>query len=211
MIRRLVRIGLALVVVVVAYFAVTFVQVWWATHRDDRGPSQAIVVLGAAQYNGHPSPVLRARLDHAYDLWRAHVAPVIVVTGGRIPGDTFTEASVGATYLDERGVPDSAILRETQGRSSWESLAASARFLEARGIHRVTLVSDPFHNARISGIASELGLDPLVSPTRTSPIRGAAVWRRIANETLRVGVGRILGYRSLTRIEHAGRVVPGIR
>jgi uncharacterized SAM-binding protein YcdF (DUF218 family) len=210
-ITRVARVALVLLLIVVGYFVVTFGQVWWASRRDDRTPTQAIVVLGAAQYNGRPSAVLAARLDHAYTLWRDKVAPTIVVTGGRIAGDPYTEAGVGATYLLRRGVPDADVLRETQGRNSWESLAASARFLRDRGITHVTLVSDPFHDARIAGIASELGLDAHVSPTRDSPIRGAAVWRRLANETVRVGIGRILGYRSLTRIERAGHLVPGSR
>ena len=96
-----------------------------APRRTQRGPSDAIVVLGAAQYDGRPSPVLAARLDHALELYDDGVAPMIVVTGGRQPGDRFTEATASATYLHEHGVPDAAILRETTGRSSWESLAAA--------------------------------------------------------------------------------------
>jgi uncharacterized SAM-binding protein YcdF (DUF218 family) len=210
MLRRLIRVALALGLVVAGYFLVTFGQVWWASHRDQRAATDAIVVLGAAQYNGRPSEVLSARLDHAYELWRGGVSDTIVVTGGRLEGDPFTEAGVGARYLSEHGVPDRAILRETTGHSSWESLAASARFLKDRGRTHVTLVSDPFHNARIAAIASELGLDPEVSPTHDSPIRGVAVVRRFATETVRVGMGRLLGYRSLTRIEHVGKLVPGL-
>ena len=127
----------------------TFVQVWRAARRDDARPSDAIVVLGAAQYDGTPSPVLAARLDHALDAVRRRIAPMIVVTGGRQPGDRFTEATAAATYLHEHGVPDDAILRETTGRSSWESLAAAARFLKERDMTRVVLVSDPYHAARI--------------------------------------------------------------
>ena len=106
------------------YLSVTFVQVWRAARRDDARPSDAIVVLGAAQYDGRPSPVLAARLDHAIDLYDDGIAPVIVVTGGRQPGDRFTEATAAANYLHDHGVPDDAILRETTGRSSWESLDA---------------------------------------------------------------------------------------
>jgi uncharacterized SAM-binding protein YcdF (DUF218 family) len=209
--RRLVRVALALAVLVIGYFGVTFVQVVWASQRDERTPTQAIVVLGAAEYDGRPSRVLAARLDHAYDLYRGGVADTVVVTGGRQAGDRFTEAGVGARYLSDRGVPDAAILRETTGRSSWESLAASARFLRDRGIDHVTLVSDPFHNARIAAIASELGLRPEVSPTRTSPITGVDRWRRLGTESLRVGIGRVIGYHSLTRIQHVGRLVPGLK
>ena len=102
---------------------------------------------------------------------------MVVVTGGKLPGDEFTEAGAGADYLHTRGVPDEAILRETTSRNSWESLRASARFLQDRGITRVVLVSDPFHSLRIRLIAEEIGFDAVTSPTRHEPdqrIRGVA-------------------------------------
>ena len=196
--------------VVVAYLLFTFAQVWWASTRDDRTPTQAIVVLGAAQYDGDPSPVFAARLDHAYQLWDSGVADTIVVTGGSQDGDRFTEASAAAVYLHGLGVPDEAILRETTGRSSWESLAASARFLSDRGIEEVTLVSDPFHAKRIDAIASEVGLDGHVSPTPDSPISGGQHWRRLGSETLRVAAGRIVGFRRLMQAQRVGELVPGL-
>jgi uncharacterized SAM-binding protein YcdF (DUF218 family) len=189
------------VVVPVLYFGVTFVQVWWTSRHDGAHPSQALVVLGAAQYDGRPSAVLRARLDHAADLYHRNLAPVVVVTGGKAEGDRFTEATAGANYLHSKGIPDEAILREATGRTSWQSLAASARFLRQRGIHDVVLVSDPFHAARIHGIASELGLDSATSPTRTSPIKGLAEFRHLVTETAQVGVARVIGFRRLVRVE----------
>ena len=99
------------------YIGITFVQVWLASRHDGAKAADAIVVLGAAQYDGRPSPVLTARLDHALDLWKQGLAPVIVVTGGKRPGDRFTEATASANYLLERGVPDDKILREVQGRT----------------------------------------------------------------------------------------------
>lgn len=179
------------------YFAVTFAQVWTTAQRDRARPAEAIVVLGAAQYNGRPSAVLRARLDHAADLYGRRLAPVVVVTGGRAEGDRFTEATASANYLHRRRVPDAAILREASGRTSWESLAASARFLRARGIDDVVLVSDPFHSARIEAIAKELRLHATTSPTRTSPIRGTAALRHMVHESVLLGVGRIVGFRHL--------------
>jgi uncharacterized SAM-binding protein YcdF (DUF218 family) len=196
--RRLVGVLLGVVALIVVYLGVTFVQVWLASRRDQPRPVQAIVVLGAAQYNGRPSAVLRARLDHAYDLWHRGWAKTIVVTGGRQPGDRFTEATASANYLDGKGVPDDQVLRETGGRNSWESLAASANFLRQRGVHTVLLVSDPFHNERITLMAAELGLQPYVSPTRTSPIKGAGRIPHFAKETLEVAIGRIIGFRHLT-------------
>ncbi len=208
--RRALKVGAAVSVVGFVYVSVTFVQVWLASRRDGARPSDAIVVLGAAQYDGRPSQVLSARLDHAVDLWKDGIAPVIVVTGGSQEGDRFTEAGAAATYLHGEGVPDAAILRETEGRSSWESLAASARFLRERGMTRVVLVSDPFHAARIDAIAEELGLDAVTSPTRTSPIKGAAAWRRLGTETLRVAAGRVIGYGRLERRGQVERLVPGL-
>jgi uncharacterized SAM-binding protein YcdF (DUF218 family) len=198
--RRVVVGLVVLAVLAVGYYGVTFFQVWRAARSDDERRSQAIIVLGAAQYNGRPSPDFRARLDHAADLYRRRVAPVVVVTGGKQPGDRFTEASAGADYLHTRGIPDTAIQRESTSHSSWESLLAAARFLRPEGIRRVVLVSDPFHSLRIRLIAADVGLDAVTSPTGTSPITGLAEWWRFASEAAGVSVGRIFGFGSLTRV-----------
>lgn len=208
--RIAVRIGLVLIALGFVYLLVTFVQVWRAARNDGARPSDAIVVLGAAQYDGRPSPVLAARLDHALELYEDGIAPTIVVTGGSREGDRYTEAAAAAQYLYDHGVPDEAILRETTGRSSWESLAASARFLTERSMTRVVLVSDPYHAARIDAIASEVGLDAVTSPTRTSPIRGKDEWRRFATETLRVAAGRVFGFRRLDQGRDVEDLVPGL-
>jgi uncharacterized SAM-binding protein YcdF (DUF218 family) len=195
LLRRLLLVAVGLGVL---YVGVTYLQVRHQEGLDEARLADAIVVLGAAQFNGRPSPVLEARLSHAYDLWKQGLAPIIVVTGGKQPGDQFTEASTGATYLIGRGVPDKAIQREVQGASSWESIAASARFLKAAHRTKVILVSDPYHSLRIKGIAAEVGLTPYSSPTRTSPEHHVSSheWK----ETLGVAVGRIIGYRRLLRI-----------
>jgi uncharacterized SAM-binding protein YcdF (DUF218 family) len=209
LLKLAIRVILALVAILFVYLAVTFVQVWMSARRDEARPSQAIIVLGAAQYNGTPSPVLAARLDHAIDLYRAHIAPVIVVTGGRQPGDQYTEAGAGAAYLHEHGIGEHAILRETTSRTSWESLEAAARFLKSRGMVRVVLVSDPYHSERIAAIADDVGLDAVTSPTRTSPIKGFAALKRMWGETLRVAAGRIFGYARLDRHREITKLVPG--
>ena len=195
------RVLVAAIVLPAVYFAVTLFQVWRTSRQDGARPAQALVVLGAAQFDGRPSAVLRARLDHAAGLYRRKIAPVIVVTGGKAAGDRFTEAAAGANYLHTKGVPDEAILREATGRTSWQSLAASARFLREKGIHDVVLVSDPFHAARIAGIASELGLTAATSPTRTSPIKGLSEFRHMVTEAAQVGVARVIGFRRLVRLE----------
>lgn len=196
-----VKVVVAVLAAVVLYLGVTFAQVWRAARNDQARPAEAIVVFGTAQYNGVPSPVLAARLDHAIELYKKDLAPVIVVTGGNQPGDTFTEATASANYLIERGVPDGDVLREVSGTSSWQSLAAAAHFLDDREITDVLLVSDPFHSLRIRAMASELGLDGHSSPTRTSPIRGMTEARYMARETVAVAVGRIVGFRRQASIE----------
>ena len=197
---RPLRIGLRVAAVLVAaglvYVVVTFVQVWLASRHDEaRRGSQAIVVFGAAQFNGRPSAVLRARLDHASALFHEGFSHTVVVTGGRQPGDRFTEATASADYLHTKGVPDNDILREVSGHSSWQSLASAAAFLRARHITKVILVSDPFHSLRIKAMASELGLTASTSPTRTSPIAGFTAAQYMGRETAAVAVGRIVGFR----------------
>jgi len=210
LLKIVLRIGLGFFALVFVYLSVTFVQVWMASRRDEARPSDAIIVLGAAEYDGRPSPVLAARLDHAIDLYRDGIAPMIVVTGGRVPGDRFTEAGVSADYLHKHAVPDTAILRETTGRTSWESLEAAARFLEKGDMRRVVLVSDPYHSARIKAIAHEVGLDAVTSPTRTSPIKGMSAFKRLLGETVRVAAGRLFGYARLDRHRSVVKLVPGL-
>ncbi len=197
--------AVALVLVGLVYGLVTFLQVWSAARSDQARTSEAIVVLGTAQYNGRPSPVLKARLDHAVALYRRKLAPVIVVTGGSQPGDRVTEATASANYLLARGVPDDAVLREVSGSSSWQSLAAVAAFLDDRNIDEVLLVSDPFHSYRIRAIADELGLKGRTSPTRTSPISGLTEAQYMARETAAVALGRIIGFRREANIDEVVR------
>ena len=179
-----------LTVAVVAAFALwilsaTAVLVW--SSRDEARPAQAIVVLGAAQYAGKPSPVLRARLDHALELWNRHLASLLILTGGTGSGDTTSEAAVGRTYARKHGVPDSAILVETEGRTTSESKRAVAGMLEVRGLQSALLVSDPFHMLRLRILARRFGFTPYTSPTRTSPIspNREERWKYIFSESLK--------------------------
>ena len=144
-----------------------------AARHDTAAPADVIVVLGAAQYNGRPSPVLKARLDQAADLFRRHLAPLVVVTGGVGEGDSLSEAAVGRRYLVEvAGLPGGAVRAEDAGHTSDASLRAVARDIPA-GHRRVILVSDGFHMFRLGIIARRLGLEPLSSPAPTSPIRAS--------------------------------------
>jgi uncharacterized SAM-binding protein YcdF (DUF218 family) len=161
--------GLAGAVAVAAY--ATF-RIWERGAVDEArsiGTADAIVVLGAAQWDGRPSPVFRARLDHAIALWRAGHAPRLVMTGGRREGDRTTEAATGRAYAIAAGVPDAAILMESGGRSTLESLEAVAAILEAEGAGRTLFVSDRTHMLRVLRMAKDLGIAAHGSPTTTSP------------------------------------------
>ncbi len=181
------------------YVAVTATQVVAASRRDSREPADAILVLGAAQYDGRPSPALRARLDHAADLFAEDVASVIWVTGGQQPGDRFTEASASSRYLIRQGVPAEAVKLENQGSNSYESLAAAARYLRQEEQRDVLLVSDRWHSLRIVSIAREVGLRARVSPTDAAVTGGTP--SRLARETAAVALGRLVGYRRLTGLD----------
>ena len=194
--RRLLLVPVAVLLVAAVYVAGTFVQVWQASGRDAARPADAIVVLGAAQYDGRPSPALQNRLDHALELYDRGLAPMIVVTGGRQEGDRFTEATSGYNYLRRQGVPDGAIRKEVQGRTTYESLAAVARFLRTEDIDDVVLVSGPAHAKRLAGIAGDVGLHAAISPAE-----GDADTRSLLRETVAVSAGRLIGYRRLERLD----------
>src|SRR5213592_4135203 len=174
------------VTVFVAWVASAAAVLTWSL-RDEARPAQAIVVLGAAQYAGKPSPVLRARLDHALDLWNRHLASLLILTGGTGAGDTTSEAAVGRNYARKHGVPDSAILVENEGRTTSESMRAVAAMLEVRGLQSALLVSDPFHMLRLRILARRFGFTPYTSPTQTSPIspNREARWKYMFSESLK--------------------------
>ena len=181
---------------VIGYFALSAYVVWSTAHANDINQRvDAIVVLGAAQYNGKPSPVLQRRLDHAIELYRARRRVLVVVTGGRQEGDRLTEASASANYLIKNGVPDSRIRREVQGRNTYQSLAAAARFLKKANATDVLLVTDGYHSARVKGISREVGLRAYVSPANANVPK-----ERLVKETLAVGLGELIGYRRLTQL-----------
>jgi vancomycin permeability regulator SanA len=194
--RWLFRLLLLAVVLLLGYVVVTFVQVWWFSRRDGARQADAVVVLGAAQYDGRPSPVLRDRLDHARELWADDMVDVIVVTGGKQEGDEFSEAQAGLLYLLDEGVPQEEILLEVQGTNTWESLAAAARFLGERDLTDVVLVTDGYHALRVDAIADELGLHASVSPSRSGGSPG-----QLIRETGAVAVGRVVGFSRLVNLD----------
>lgn len=161
--------GMVFLVAVIVY-TIALAAVLVMSQHDQRRPVDAIIVLGAAQYNGRPSPVLRARLDHAIGLYREGYAPLIVVTGGVGRGDTLSEAIVGRRYLVAREVPDESVIAQPVGRSTRTSMTAVAQWLHGRALRRVLLVSDPFHMCRLRIEARRTALEAYTSPTESSPI-----------------------------------------
>ena len=195
--RRGLLAALLVVVVVVGYYAVSLFQVWSTGRSDYTGKAEAIVVMGAAQYDGRPSPQLAARLDHVVELWRQDRAPLVVVTGGKRTGDRFTEAQASARYLEERGVPTGSIVLEDQGANSYDSLRGVAQQLHARGLHEVVIVTDPYHALRSKLIAEQLGLKAHVSPTPTSVVQGREQFSRELKEAAGVALGRLIGFQHI--------------
>ena len=188
---------------VATYAALSVVGAWiicvlsvilWGA-RDAAKPSDAIVVLGAAQYAGRPSPVLKARLDHAVQLWKRGLAPRVVLTGGRGTGDTISEAAVGRRYVLKAGVADSAILLENEGRTTSASIEAVADIMKDKELDQAILVSDPFHMLRLQIIAKRFGVHSVTSPTRTSPISANRVeaFAYIMSESVKVPATIVLG------------------
>ncbi|HEY5246750.1 MAG TPA: YdcF family protein [Acidimicrobiales bacterium] len=194
--RLVFKILFLLVLAVVVYFVVTLVQVWLTSRHYDPRPAQAIVVMGAAQYDGVPSPDLRARLNEALLLFHQGDAGVVAVTGSKEKGDQFTEAEAGARYLETKGVPSTAIV-EAGGDDTWQSLSDVAPMLKARSDTKILMVTDPFHEDRSMAIASQLGLTPYPTPTQTSPITGWATVPYFLKEAVGVSLGRVVGYQHL--------------
>ena len=193
--RRVLQ-SLGLIVLIAAvYFVVSLLQVWNTGRSADRQPVGAIVVLGAAQYDGRPSPQLQARLDHALELWNLNLASYIVVTGGKQEGDRFTEAAASRKFLESSGVASDLIFEENSGTTTYASLFAVSQVVRDLEIDRVLIVSDPFHLLRAELIANEVGLSASSSATQSSVIRGGDAFRHNLQEAAGVAIGRIVGFR----------------
>jgi uncharacterized SAM-binding protein YcdF (DUF218 family) len=193
------RIVALLVLTPVLVFLGTATRVWWVARHDSHPRSDAIVVLGASQFDGRPSTVFRSRLDHALKLWQEGVAPRVVTVGGGRPGDRFTEAAAGARYLQERGV--TSVVALGTGSDTLKSLKAVDAEFERQGWHTAVIVTDPWHSLRSRRMAHDLGIEASTSPTRTGPAvrtRGTEV-RYIARET-----AAYLYYRLFHRSSEAG-------
>jgi uncharacterized SAM-binding protein YcdF (DUF218 family) len=165
----LTRFLVALVLAAVLLVAATAGAIWWTARHDERPTSDAIVVLGSAQYNGVPSSIFEARLEHALRLWNDGVAPVIVTVGGKADGDQFTEAEAGAQYLAQAGVPSDALLPVPEGVDTLESMRSVSTAFDERGWTTAVLVTDPWHAMRTQRMAEDAGIEATTSPTRQGP------------------------------------------
>lgn len=193
MIRSLVKAFFVLSGLAVLYVGVTFAQVWFTSRSDEAHGADVIIVFGAAQYDGRPSPVLQGRLDHALALYQDGLADAVIVTGGKQEGDRFTEAFSSYDYLKSMGVPEGRLFLEVDGTSTYKQMSAARAIMVDQGFESALLVSDPYHSKRLLGIADEVGITRAsVSPADTSSSTAA-----LARETGAVALGRIIGYRRL--------------
>lgn len=168
--RWLLRATAAVVVLVVLVVGFTAIRVWQVARLDARDRVDAIVVLGASQFDGRPSAIFKARLDHAKALYDDRVSPVVVTVGGNREGDRFTEASAGARYLRSSGLPADAVAEVGEGSDTLSSLVAVAALAEERSWENVLLVTDPWHSYRARSMAGDVGLSARTSPARTGPV-----------------------------------------
>ena len=171
----------------------TFVRVHSMGSKHAVRDADVIVVMGAAQYDGRPSEMLLRRLDAALSLWKGKRAEWIAVTGGNRAGDRFTEAGTSAAWLVKHGVPETRILREETGTSTWQSLSGLKRVLYDNGIGTALVVTTDWHEARAVLSLRELGFS--AEPASAGPAQSTA--SRWVRETIAVGVGRIIGFRTL--------------
>jgi uncharacterized SAM-binding protein YcdF (DUF218 family) len=158
------RLLLLVVASAALFLVVTALRVVHTASLQETHPADVIVVFGAAEYSGRPSPVLRARLDHAFDLYEQHVAPVVITTGGAAADPKFSEGGVGKEYLRRRGVPENALIAETQGSDTAESAQRVAVILRANGLHSCVAVSDAYHVFRIRKLLEHEGMKVYVAP-----------------------------------------------
>jgi uncharacterized SAM-binding protein YcdF (DUF218 family) len=200
--RLAMRLMSLLVLALLVYFAVSLVQVWLTSREYDPHVADAIMVMGAAQYNGVPSPDLTARLNEALKLFNTKQSSLIVLTGGKEKGDIYTEAEAGARYLENMKVPAADIL-EVGGNTTYENVADAAPQLRLRHATTVLVTTDPFHEARSMAISSSFGLAPSPTPTQTSPITGWSTIPYFLKEAVGVGLGRIIGFNHLDWLHDA--------
>lgn len=183
------------------YCAVVFTSLVTAGRNQNDTSAQAIVVMGAAQYDGVPSNMLKARLEHALTLFKEKRAPVIAVTGGKMQGDRFTEAATSRRWLTDRGVPASSIIMESKGASTWESLNNLAPVLRSANITSVLVSTDQWHVQRSVLSLRELGFTATPSPVASGIVSNVFRWPlKYVKETVGVALGRVVSFKTLLSI-----------
>lgn len=170
MFKKILKFVCAIVLLLGITSAALLFQIYKTGRTDSAGKADAIAVLGAAEYAGRPSPVFQARLDHAYDLFQRGLAPTIITTGGTFEGENYSEGEVGKTYLVKEGIPESAIIAETQSLTTKQNIMRIADISREQKFSQIILVSDPFHLYRAKIIAGDAGLNVFTSPAGDSPI-----------------------------------------
>jgi len=182
----------AVVLCALAFAAVTFVRIERQSWRDEARPADCIVVFGAAEYSGHPSPVLRARLDHAYNLFQRGLAPIVITTGGYGGDPRFSEGGVGRGYLMGRGIPEKDIIAETQADNTDESVERVAAIMHTNGMRTCIAVSDGYHIFRIKKMLERQGFTVYGAPRPQT--RSPSQWHEtvlILREVVSYGLWRI--------------------
>lgn len=198
--KLVIRIVSAILSAIVLYYGVTAFQVWNTSREYLPKKADALIVMGTeSSYAGAPGPVLKARLDEALVLFQTGETKVLVVTGGKLKGDLYTEAQASASYLEHHGVPSGDIL-QAGGADSYQNVSYAAPAMRAHHVHTVLCVTDPFHEMRSMAILSTFNFQPSPTPTQTSPIKGGATVSYFAREALAVSLGRILGYGTLSQL-----------
>ena len=187
-------------IALVSYVGMAAVSVMWAGSHDDTTSVDAIVVMGAAQYDGVPSPLLASRLQHALDLWKQKQAPLIAVTGGKRPGDRFTEGDTSRRWLTDRGVPAADIVVESSGRSTWESIENLAPLLNEVDVDSVVVVSSSWHVQRAALSLEELGFRAHSSASPDGVLSVSSEKSKLIREIAGVSLGRIIGFGTLFEI-----------
>ena len=184
-------------IALVSYVGIAAVTLTWAGTHQYTKTVDAIVVMGAAQYDGVPSPLLASRLQHALDLWKQKQAPVIAVTGGKRAGDRFTEGDTSRRWLTDRGVPAANIIVESVGRSTWESVENLAPLLNNANVRSVVVVSSSWHVQRAELSLDELGFRAHSSASPDGVLSGSSEKSKLIREIAGVSLGRIIGFGTL--------------
>ncbi len=189
--RGITLFALALIAFLLTYLTALSIRIERESHIDDAHQADVILVMGAAEYRGHPSPILKARLDHALELYTKKLAPYILTTGGPGGDPSFTEGGVGRSYLIDRGVPAESIIVEDQGDSTGMSLSAAAEILRRMSLRSTIVVSDGYHVFRVKRMLQQEGFTAWASPRQAGEIGPLKLWWLCFRQAIGYGLWRV--------------------